>query len=182
MTTFEDSALVDAACAGSTEAFAVLVNRYRAPVVGLAYRLTRDADEAKDIAQNVFLRAYHRLGDVHSGRTFAGRLFIIARNASIDAIRRRRRAAAIPPVDERAPVDFDPEDIAVRNDDASRVHAALDLLPSKYRDVLHLYYQRGLLYREIAVNLGIPVGTVKTYISRAKRRLRDELSHAFEAA
>jgi len=58
---------------------------------------------------------------------------------------------------------------------ALRVHTALEALPAKYRDVLELYYLSGLRYREIALELEIPIGTVKTYISRAKRRLREEL-------
>ncbi len=183
MTSFNDSALVAAARGGSSEAFAVLVDRYRAPIVRLAYRLTRDADEAKDIAQDAFLRAYNRLGDFHPDRPFARWLFVIARNASLDAIRRRRRAATFAATDEAAPVDLGPEELALRNDEASRVHAALGTLPAKYRDVLDLYYLRGLRYREIAVELEIPIGTVKTYISRAKRRLREELAiPAFELA
>ena len=171
-----DRALVDAARLGSGDAFGVLVDRYRGPIVRLAYRLTHDADESKDIAQDAFLRAYNRLGEFHPDRPFARWLFVIARNASLDAIRRRRRAATYASKDEALPTDPGPEELALRNDEASRVHAALDALPVKYRDVLDLYYLRGLRYREIALELDIPIGTVKTYISRAKRRLRDELA------
>jgi RNA polymerase sigma-70 factor (ECF subfamily) len=171
-----DRALVDAARAGSGDAFGVLVDRYREPVVRLAYRLTHDADEAKDIAQDAFLRAYRRLDEFHPDRPFARWLFVIARNASLDAIRRRRRAANYPTTDDVVPAELGPEESAVRNDEASRVHAALEALPPKYRDVLELYYLNGLRYREIAVALDIPIGTVKTYISRAKRRLREELA------
>jgi RNA polymerase sigma-70 factor (ECF subfamily) len=171
-----DVALVDAARAGSNDAFAALVDRYRGPVVRLAYRLTRDADEAKDIAQDSFLRAYRRLPDFHPDRPFARWLFVIARNASLDAIRRRRRAAIFAANDEGPPLEAGPEELALRNDEAIRVHAALESLPENYRAVLELYYMSGLRYREIALALGIPIGTVKTYISRAKRRLRDELT------
>jgi RNA polymerase sigma-70 factor (ECF subfamily) len=171
-----DGALVAAARAGSNDAFEVLVDRYRAPIVRLAYRLTHDADEAKDIAQDAFLRAYNRLGDFHSERPFSRWLFVIARNASLDAIRRRRHAATYVATELVGPSDPGPEELALRNDEASRVHVALGSLPAKYRDVLHLYYLRGLRYREIAVELDIPIGTVKTYISRAKRRLRDKLA------
>ncbi len=171
-----DRMLVEAARGGSTEAFATLVDRYRSPIVRLAYRLTHDADESKDIAQDVFLRAYNRLGEFQPDRPFARWLFVIARNASLDAIRRRRRAAVYAFKEEAQPVEPGPEELALRNDEATRVHAALEALPLKYRDVLDLYYLRGLLYREIALELSIPIGTVKTYISRAKRRLRTELA------
>jgi RNA polymerase sigma-70 factor (ECF subfamily) len=162
-----DSALVDAARAGSEAAFETLVDRYRAPVVRLAYRLTHDADEAKDIAQDSFFRAYRRLGEFHPDRPFARWLFVIARNASLDAIRRRRRAATLVATSEGAGAEPGPEEIALRNEEALRVHVALDALPPNYRQVLELYYLSGLRYREIALALEIPIGTVKTYISRA---------------
>jgi RNA polymerase sigma-70 factor (ECF subfamily) len=172
----DDLALVAAARDGSADAFGALVDRYRAPVVRLAYRLTRDPDEAKDIAQDSFLRAYRRLGEFRPDRPFARWLFVIARNASLDSIRRRRRAAHYAAKDEVPPAQVGPEELAVRNDEASRVHVALEALPAKYRDVLELYYIGDLRYREIAHELDIPIGTVKTYISRAKRRLRAELA------
>jgi RNA polymerase sigma-70 factor (ECF subfamily) len=175
----KDAALVDAARAGSSDAFGVLVDRYRAPVVRLAYRLTRDPDEAKDIAQDAFLRAFRRLDDFRPGRPFAGWLFVIARNASLDALRRRRRAAAVAPPE--ALLELGPEELALQEEEARRVRAALDALPEHYRMVLELYYVSGLRYREIAEALHIPIGTVKTYISRAKRRLRVELDGAAEA-
>jgi RNA polymerase sigma-70 factor (ECF subfamily) len=171
----DESALVDAARAGSAEAFNTLVSRYRAPVVRLAYRLTRDPDEALDIAQEAFLRAYRRLGEFRPDRPFSRWLFVIARNASLDAIRRRRRAASYA-VSEHPPLEeIGPEDVVLRHEEALRVHVALEALPAKYRDVLELYYIGDLRYREIALELDIPIGTVKTYISRAKRRLRQEL-------
>jgi RNA polymerase sigma-70 factor (ECF subfamily) len=170
-----DSALVDAARAGSEPAFERLVDRYRGPVVRLAYSLTHDADEAKDIAQDSFLRAYRRLGEFRPDRPFSRWLFVIARNASLDAIRRRRRAATLVLTTENAGEEPGPEELALRNEEALRVHVALGALPPKYREVLELYYLSGLRYREIALVLEIPIGTVKTYISRAKRRLRDEL-------
>jgi RNA polymerase sigma-70 factor (ECF subfamily) len=171
-----DTALVDAARAGSGAAFDALVVRYRAPVVRLAYRLTHDADEANDIAQDAFLRAYRGLGEFRPDRQFSRWLFVIARNASLDALRRRSRTAALAVNDESAAeTEPGPEETALRNDESVRVHAALEALPPKYRDVLELYYLSGLRYREIAIALQIPLGTVKTYLSRAKRRLRQEL-------
>ena len=169
-----DTALVDAAREGSDEAFAELVDRYRAPVVRFAYRLTHDADEAKDIAQDAFLRAYRGLPAFRTDRPFARWLFVIARNASLDSIRRRKRADSIDTA-QSEDVSPSPEEFALRNDEAERVREAVASLKPTYRAALELYYVRGLRYREIAIELGIPLGTVKTYISRAKRKLREEL-------
>jgi RNA polymerase sigma-70 factor (ECF subfamily) len=172
-----DNELVGAAQAGSQDAFGELVDRYRAPVVRLAYRLTHDADEANDIAQDAFLRAYRRLGEFEPGRPFARWIFVIARNAALDSLRRRRRSAAFA---RETPESFDdvvsPEDLVLQNDEASRVHAALASLPPRYRDALELYYLRDMRYRDIAVALDVPIGTVKTFISRAKRRLKTDLT------
>ena len=100
---------------------------------------------------------------------------MIARNASLDSLRRRRRSVFVDVPEINASLELGPEELALRNDEASRVHAALEALPQKYRRPLELYYISGLRYREIALALGIPIGTVKTYMSRAKRQLRSEL-------
>jgi RNA polymerase sigma-70 factor (ECF subfamily) len=174
-----DTILVAAAQAGSQDAFGALVDRYRSPVVRLAYRLTHDADEANDIAQDAFLRAYKRINEFESGRPFSRWIFVIARNAALDSLRRRKRSATL--VAETPPELDDvvsPEDLVLQNDEASRVHAALASLPPRYRDALELYYLRDMRYRDIAVALDVPIGTVKTFISRAKRRLRDDLIEA----
>ena len=164
--------LVVAARGGSNDAFGELVDRYREPVVRLAYRLTHDPDEAKDIAQDAFLRAYRRIESFRPDRPFSRWLFVIARNASLDALRRRRRVAGPVAVSESEGV-AGPEELLLRNEDALRLRGALADLPDNYRRSLELYYFAGLRYREIADDLGIPIGTVKTYIARAKRRLRD---------
>src|SRR5579862_8303372 len=92
--------LVVAARGGSNDAFGELVDRYREPVVRLAYRLTHDPDEAKDIAQDAFLRAYRRIESFRPDRPFSRWLFVIARNASLDALRRRRRTVGPTAVSE----------------------------------------------------------------------------------
>ena len=164
--------LVVAARDGSSDAFGELVDRYRAPVVRLAYSLTHDVHEAKDIAQDAFLRAYRRIDSFRPDRPFSRWLFVIARNASLDAIRARRRRAATPLPSAETEVE-DPAENALRNEDAERLRAAMTELPEHYRRVLEMYYDGDMRYREIAVALGIPIGTVKTYIARGKRRLRE---------
>jgi RNA polymerase sigma-70 factor (ECF subfamily) len=174
MSSAQDTVLVDAARNGSDEAFATLVDRYRAPVLRLAYRLTQDADEAKDIAQDAFLRAYRGLPAFRTDRPFARWLFVIARNASLDSIRRRKRTSSVDAA-QSEDLSPSPEESALRNDEAVRLREAVAGLQPRYRAALELYYVRGLRYREIAIELGVPLGTVKTYISRAKRKLREEL-------
>lgn len=179
-----DAKLVNLAVAGSAAAFEALVVRYRAQVVHAAYRVSHDEDEANDVAQDAFLRAYRSLSSFRADRPFSGWLFKIARNASLDALRRKRRAENIAPLVSMEGVPQPgTEEIVLRQDDAARVRAALAGLPHRHRAVLELYYVKGLRYREIAETLEMPLGTVKTYISRAKHRLRDTLgTDSLEAA
>ena len=172
----DDDVLVTAARGGSSDAFGALVHRYHVPVVRLAYRLTRDADEAKDIAQDAFMRAYLRIESLRPERPFSRWIFVIAKNASLDALRRRKRAETAALAEAGAGDEVSPEEVVLRNDDAVRLHRALEELPPKYRNVLERYYLLDQRYREIAFELGIPLGTVKTLISRAKRRLRVEFA------
>ncbi len=174
MTAAPDNELVDAARNGSDEAFGELVDRYQRPLVRLAYRLTRDSDEAHDIAQDAFLRAYRRIEEFAPDRPFSRWLFVIARNASLDTLRRKRRLV-FAPLEDGPDRELGPEDVALQHESADTVRLALEDLPPNYRRVLELYYVSQLRYREIALELDIPIGTVKTYISRAKRRLRDRL-------
>jgi RNA polymerase sigma-70 factor (ECF subfamily) len=171
-----DADLVLSTLNGSPDAFGALVARYHAPIVGLAYRFTRSREEADDVAQTALLRAYRHLATFRRDRSFSRWLFMIARNTSIDVVRRKRRDAAIAVAMPDSPPG--PEELVVQLDEASRVRAAVDALPEPSRTVLRLHYLDGLKYREIAEALEIPLGTVKTYISRAKRRLHEKILQA----
>lgn len=169
----EEREIVAAAQAGSEAAFALLVTTHRQSIVHLAYRLTKDRQQAEDIAQESFFRAYASLDTFVPERRFNSWLFTIARNASITELRKKPTAARALLTDVIAS-EPGPEELALRGDEAARLHRALSSLPEIYRTVLELYYFRGLLYREIAERLSMPIGTVKTRIARAKRALRDE--------
>ena len=158
-------------------AFEVLVQRYRRPVLKLAYRITGDAEDAADIAQEVFARAFTRLADRKPEPAFAGWLTVVTRNAALDCLRRRsvrhKHSADSSERSERGP-----EELALLEDAADRVYDALRGLPKRYRDVLELYYFQGLTYREIGERLRMPLGTVKTFLFRALRSLRTVASIA----
>jgi RNA polymerase sigma-70 factor (ECF subfamily) len=171
-----DEALLAAARAGCPEAFGTLAARYCDALSAFARRYVRDADDAGDVVQEALLRAYQHMRSLERGRSFRPWLFAIARNASFDVLKYRKRANTYLELDDRFPAsEQSPEETALRDDDARSVRRALAALPEPYRAVLELYYLSGLRYREIAVALGVPIGTVKTHISRAKERLRNEL-------
>ena len=163
-----DADLAASALAGSPEAFDALVSRHRAAIFNLAFHYLRNHEEASDVVQVVFMRAYQHLPSFRSNRPFARWLAAIARNAAVDAIRRRRRTLTIESLELSQP---GPEDAAIQRDEAYRVRAAVDELPERFRAAIILHYFVGLDYRESAEKLGVPLGTIKTFISRGKRRM-----------
>ena len=169
----EESVLIKTAQAGSPDAFAALVVMHRQKIIRLAYRLTNDKQEAEDIAQEAFCRAYAALNTFVPDRPFYVWLFTIARNTSMTELRKRTSASRVVQkyIDGGA---CEPQEPAVVEETGAELRRALSTLPEVYQVVLKLHYFRDLPYREIAERLSIPLGTVKTRISRAKRILRIE--------
>ncbi len=168
-----DEELVASALAGSSDAFETLVSRHHAAIFGLAFHYMHNREEANDLAQVVFMRAYQHLRSFHRDRSFTRWILTIARNAALDALRRRRRAETIELQPPTLPPG--PEDAIIQRDDAYRVRAAVDALPERFRAAITLHYFVGLNYRESAETLGVPLGTIKTFISRGKRRIHKAL-------
>ena len=174
-----DAELAREALAGSEAAYSELVSRYATPAVNFVFRYVRDRALAEDLAQEGFLRVYQRLSTYDSSRKFSSWFFQVLRNITIDHLRINRLPTAS--LDElaeegnqRASVDRDsasPEELAGQGELASAMSAALSHIRLEYREVVVLRYQEGLTQPEIAEILGLPSGTVKTYLHRARREL-----------
>lgn len=173
----DDQTLVAAALSGRPEAFGTLVERYDRAVYHLAYRTMRDAEEARDVAQEAFFKAYRSLRTFKSGSKFSTWIFAIAYHACCDRLARRKRYSN-DEMPERADTAAGPEQQAVASDEARRLRAAIEALPEKYRTVITLYHLQGRQYDEIAEVLGMPMGTVKTHLFRAKEQLRRILAES----
>jgi RNA polymerase sigma-70 factor, ECF subfamily len=175
-----DRSLVDAAAAGSREAFDTLVVRYQGPVLNLVLAMTAGDADADDLAQETFIRAWRSIAGFRADSTFRTWLFGIA----INVIRthrgrrsRRRQLFWSPPADpdvaadplERASVDDGIEaPLAMRE----VIDRALATLPVDMREAVVLRDVQGLEYREIAEALGLPLGTVESRIFRGRQQLR----------
>ena len=174
-----DAELARDARAGSEAAYRELVARYATAAVNFTQRFVRDRALAEDLAQEGFLRVYQRLHTYDSERKFSSWFFQVLRNVTIDYLRVNRVATAS--LDElqqegrhAAAVDRDgpsPEELAGRGELVSAMTAALSRIRPEYREVVVLRYQEGLTQPEIAEVLGIPAGTVKTYLHRARKEL-----------
>ncbi|MCU1382670.1 MAG: polymerase sigma factor, sigma-70 family [Acidobacteria bacterium] len=171
----DDQALIAATLAGRPEAFGELVSRYERAVYHLAVRTLHDATEAEDAAQEAFFKAYRALGTFRPGAKFSTWIFTICYRACCDRLSKRKRLSR-DELPDRADPSAGPEALAERNDEARRLHAAIDELPEKYRAVITLYHLQGKQYEEIATVLNLPLGTVKTHLFRAKEQLRKALS------
>lgn len=172
-----DGDLVAMTLRGDSEAFATLVERYDRAVYHLAYRTLHDVEEARDATQEAFFKAFRSLRTFKPGAKFSTWIFAIAYHACCDRLNRRRHFTG-DEMPERADPSPSPEHQVIALDEASRLRAAIDALPEKYRTVVTLFHLQGRQYEEIASVLGLPMGTVKTHLFRAKEQLRRLLGEA----
>ena len=179
-----DAELASDALAGSEAAYRELVARYATPAVNFIYRFIRDRTLAEDLAQEGFLRVYQRLSTYDPQRKFSSWFFQVLRNITIDYLRvHRLPTASLDELEEEghrgAAMDREsvsPERAAQQGELAVAMSAALSRIRPEYREVVVLRYQEGLTHPEIAEILGLPSGTVKTYLHRARKELAEILS------
>lgn len=169
---------------GDTRAYGALVDRHRAGVVRVVYRMCGDPHLAEEAAQEAFVRAWQRLSDYKPEGAFRAWVYRIAVNAALDALRARKPTASLDALpDDGLPENnpgADPEAAFVRRQRAERVQQAVMALPAPSRAVLVLREWGGLSYAEIAAALSIPLGTVMSRLNSARGQLRKSLSGLLE--
>jgi RNA polymerase sigma-70 factor (ECF subfamily) len=177
-----------AAAAGDKVAFARLVEKHKQSVYGLCYRLLGGGEEARDAAQEAFVRAYTGIVDFDPRQPFAAWVLRIARNHCIDLLRRRRPMLALAEgrSDDGPETGVAPElqdhfavsgEQRVQEEEAQRdLDRAVAALPPRYREVIALFHIQHKSYAEIAETLRVPMGTVMTWLHRARRELKAQLS------
>ena len=183
VTVLADYELVSTAIAGREAGFEELVRRYQRPIAAYIYRMVGDYDSALDLTQEVFIKVYNSLSRYRSEFKFSTWIYKIAHNAAIDFLRRhavREHALA-------SGVDGDhretliesrrltPEQESEREERRSGIESVVQLLPSTYRELIVLRHSHDLSYDEIADVTGLPLGTVKNRLFRAREAMRDEL-------
>jgi RNA polymerase sigma-70 factor, ECF subfamily len=177
-----DEELVAAFQAGDVAAFDTLVGRWDRKIRGVIFRLVGSHEEARDVSQETFLKAYRALGTFKKEARFSSWLYQIAVNATRDRLRRRRRRTdlSLEDVDESAESalrDASPSAFELmESGDLSRlVAAAMAALPEEQREVVILKEYQGLTFPEIADALDVPLSTVKTRLYRGLGQLRVRL-------
>jgi RNA polymerase sigma-70 factor, ECF subfamily len=158
-----------------SEAFELLLERFRDKVFRLAFSMMRNETQAEDMAQDVFVKIWKALPGYHGGASLSTWIYTITRNTCLTELKKRttrptislhepEMAATADRISALQTTDADPG--AERD-----VVALLAQLPERYRQVITLFYLEQKAYEEVAVMLGIPLGTVKTLIFRAKKEL-----------
>ena len=174
------------ALAGSEDAYRALVQRYANPAINLATRMVRDRALAEDLAQEAFARAFDRLSTYNPSLRFSSWFFQVLHNVTVDHLRRKRVAtASLDEMQEAGHPGFaDP--VRLGAPDAAAEHAAMTAalekamgaLRPEYREVVVLRYREELPVEEISEVMGIPTGTVKTYLFRARKEMADLMTAA----
>jgi len=192
MKTYTDEQLVTNYLKGDEESLGILIKRYLKPIYSFVYRYVGDEQEAEDIVQDVFLKVWRNLKKFDQKKKFKTWIFSIAKNASVDFLRKSRSASGgkrtIPFSDfenekgenifaetlaDKNPL---PDELFKRAGIAEIISAAINQLAPKYRMVLSARYHSQSTFREIAENLNEPLNTVKSRYRRALIMLRKLLT------
>ncbi|HZI47627.1 MAG TPA: sigma-70 family RNA polymerase sigma factor [Pyrinomonadaceae bacterium] len=176
-----DSELVQSTLAGRESGFEELVRRYQRPIAAYVYRMVGDYDAALDLTQEVFIKVYASLARYRPEFKFSTWIYKIAHNAAIDHLRRHatREAVASSETDRTEVViesrRLSPEQESERTERCSEIETVVQLLPAPYRELILLRHSQDLSYEEIAEIAGLPLGTVKNRLFRAREAMREQL-------
>jgi RNA polymerase sigma-70 factor (ECF subfamily) len=173
LTGTSDAHLIEASLKGSERAFRQLVERHHALAYSAVRSVMGDRDDVEDVVQEVFIKVYRALATFRTDARFSTWLYRIARNEAVSTVRRKTMSG--PPIEETVLES----DAASRPDEQYRVEEeravmgrCLEQLDDQYRTVLELRYLGERSYQEIAEAMELPIGTVKSYIHRAKAELK----------
>ena len=174
----EDARLVAQARVGDAHSFECLYRKYQNPVYRTALRMTRDAGLAEEVQQDCFMRAYDYLDRLNPDPSIGPWLRRVTVNLCLNHLRRRNRVVI--PLDRLAYGNYDiwslsSEEVHARRELGEVLREGLENLSSTHRWVLVLHYLQGFALEEISEMLGCPVGTVKSRLYYARRRLGDAL-------
>jgi RNA polymerase sigma-70 factor (ECF subfamily) len=180
-----DADLIRRCLDNDQEAYSQLLGRYRRQVLGLVWRMVNNKDEAQDLAQEAFIRAFRSLHTFDVSRSFPAWLYRITTNLCVDYYRRKKLdtislvQGAGQEHEERTidlvSSDVGPDEELAGRESTERLDAMVRTLPAAYRIVVLLRHQSDMAYEEIAEALNLPLGTVKARIHRAHKMLKEKL-------
>ena len=184
----EDRVLVERCLKGEERAFEELLHKYRNSVYSICYRMVRNQTDAEDLAQDVFIRTFSVLDRYDPSYPFSSWLFRITSNLCIDFLRKAKggMVSLDQPIEgsegsiqRQLPSDTVKPDREMENKEMmAALEEAISSLPEHYRIIVILRHQEQMSYEEIADDLGIPLGTVKARIHRARNMIKEYFRRA----
>ncbi len=185
-----DKELAVLAAKGREGAYRELLLRYERPVFSLVFRMVRDRTLAEDLAQEAFIRAFNAIDSYKASYKFSNWIFKIANNHTIDYLRKRKietisidgspHATSVEEKERTSVVlsatEESPQQYVENRELGSQIEAAIGELRPEYRTVILLRHVEGYSYDEIAEIMELPLGTVKTYLHRARGELKERLT------
>lgn len=184
----QDAILVQRACEGDSDSFGKLVEKYESFVYRTVFYDIKNREDAEDIAQEVFIKAYRALNSFRADSEFSTWIYRICKNTVYDYMRKNSKAKTIPLSEMSSGDDndreyeiadesgkYDPEKTAISKETASLVNLAISKLSEEHRNIIVMRDIEGYSYSEIADFLGLEEGTVKSRLSRAREALKKQL-------
>lgn len=158
---------------GDDQLYGALIDRYKEGLYRHCFKFMRDEDEAEDVAQEAFIEAYIHLDRYNPKFRFSTWLYKIATNLALMRLRKRRDLRMDEgQLDQLVSSLPSAQDLAI----SCELHDAVDALPLQHRTVVSMHYWHGKSYGEIAGHMGVSIGSVKGWMSRAKKQLKEVLS------
>lgn len=173
---------IDAVKRGDSGAYDYLVSKYLRRVISVAWGLIRNPADAEDLAQEALVRAFESIGRFKSGEPFGPWVYRIVTNLSLDLIKHRQRVRHEELTDTRSAPRSDEADLrATSGQIGTRIDRAIETLPEMQRVVARLYLVEQFEYGEIAAMTGLSEGTIRSHLSLARKKLREELTDLYGA-
>ena len=187
----DDRKIAALAAGGREAAFREILRRYERPVFSLVYRMVRDRTLAEDLAQEAFVRAFNAIASYKPSYKFSNWILKIANNHTIDYLRKRKLDTVSIDGSPHARTDEEagrsrlviaseaesPHEYVENRELGGQIEEAIGTLREEYRTAILLRHVEGYAYDEIAEIMEVPLGTVKTYIHRARGELKERLAH-----
>lgn len=168
----EDVALVRRSQSGDRDAFSELVRRHQHLVYNVSYRFMRDAAQAEDMAQEAFLKAYRLLSGFRGDCSFTTWMYRVTSSVCLTELSRRKRRGEVEMPQETGDNLATTETVPEETDLKEQIRRCVTYLSDRYATIITLYYLNGSSYDEIAQVMDVPLGTLKTWMFRARKQLR----------
>lgn len=175
----DDQVIVERVVKGQSDLFRFLIERHQKAVYGLGLSFFRNAEEAADFVQEVFLKTFRNLASFQGRSRFSTWLYKIAYNTALNSVKRNKEYQSLAE-DMDIPDPDTPERQSIRSAACQAVQEAMDELPGKYRICMDLYFFYDRSYQEIEAVTGFPVNTIKSHVFRAKKLLKKKLGDIAE--